>query len=210
MMSLYRKCGYIFFGVWQCTSHLALCKFITSRWREQCCPHTFGMCVSLICLHAMSNMCSADTTVMTEPLNILIHICYWYLMLLYADIDTLCYCMQICNWWCSDAQSCSLDGGGIRLGTLPDLILSGLSPLAPFTWYSHPFGPLHMILASLWPPAQWCWLSGNSWYHISLQPHPSPKELPSPIPCRDFVDEIRPFCADISDEPGDRLFHSHG
>ncbi|KAL5481873.1 hypothetical protein EMCRGX_G022133 [Ephydatia muelleri] len=42
------------------------------------------------------------------------------------------------------------------------------------------------------------------------QPHPSPKELPAPIPCRDFVDEIRPFCADISDEPGDRLLHSHG
>ena len=43
-----------------------------------------------------------------------------------------------------------------------------------------------------------------------LQPHPAAKDLPRANPCPEFIEAVRPHSVAISDEPGDRLFHSHG
>lgn len=43
-----------------------------------------------------------------------------------------------------------------------------------------------------------------------VQPPPLPKDIPSPIPCPSFVEDIRHHCVTFSDEPADRLMRSHG
>ena len=42
------------------------------------------------------------------------------------------------------------------------------------------------------------------------QPHPLPKDIPPPIRCPLFVEDIRHYCVAISDDPADRLMRSHG
>ena len=43
-----------------------------------------------------------------------------------------------------------------------------------------------------------------------MQPQPGDKDLPRPIICGPFVEEIRPHSVVISDNSADRLVHSHG
>jgi len=42
------------------------------------------------------------------------------------------------------------------------------------------------------------------------QPPPLPKDIPPPIPCLAFVEDIRHHCVTFSDEAVDRLMRSHG
>lgn len=47
-------------------------------------------------------------------------------------------------------------------------------------------------------------------YCHAHQPHPSSDEIPSPLRCPEFVEDVRHSCLALSDEGQDRLLRGHG
>jgi alkyldihydroxyacetonephosphate synthase len=58
------------------------------------------------------------------------------------------------------------------------------------------------------------WMEQKVGLDLSLtsfsQPHPSPDEIPPPLRCPEFVEEIHNSCLALSDEGADRLLRGHG